>query len=263
MPYRIDVSRPSATATDILIELGALDIEEGPDGLAALIPDAVAAETVRAALAPSAVRVSPAVGRDDGSVWTLTPRAVRVGAFTFIPADAHQDGEAIRLADGPAFGTGLHPTTALCLEAIAELVGAGQPARMLDVGTGSGILALAALRLGVPDVTGVEVDVEALAVAAGNARLNGVADRLTLLPGGPEGVDGTWPLVVANIRAGELMALAPVLTRRVASGGTLVLSGIPQSAAGEVEQSYRRLGMTTAVVTERDGWVALALRPSW
>ena len=96
-----------------------------------------------------------------------------------------------------------------------------------------------------------------------NAALNDVADRLTLLRGGPERVEGLWPLVVANIRAGELMALAPALTRRVASGGSLVLSGIPQAAADEVEQSYRRLGMTTAVVTERDGWVALALRPSW
>lgn len=263
MPYRVDVGEPHAAAAERLIDLGALDIEEGPEGLAALIPDAVAAERVRAALAPSAVRVSPAVGRDDGSVWTLTPRAVRVGAFTFIPADGHQDGEAIRLANGPAFGTGLHPTTALCLDAIAEISGVELPARMLDVGTGSGILALAALHLGVPQATGVEVDPGALTVATENARLNGVAERLTLLPGGPERVDGTWPLVVANIRAGELMALAPVLARRVASGGTLVLSGIPQSAAGEVEQSYRRLGMTTAVVTERDGWVALALRPSW
>jgi ribosomal protein L11 methyltransferase len=188
---------------------------------------------------------------------------VRVGVFTFIPAPGPAAGDAIRLIDSPAFGTGLHPTTALCLEAIAELTAAGRPARMLDIGTGSGILALAALHLGVPQVTGVDVDAGALEVAGENAALNGVADRLTLLRGGPDVVEGLWPLVVANIRAGELMALAPALTRRVASGGTLVLSGIPQSAAGEVEQSYRRLGMTTAVVTERDGWVALALGPSW
>lgn len=263
MPYRIDVSRPSAIAVDLLIELGALDVEQAPAGLAALMPDAVTAGTVVAALAPATVRVSAAVGRDDGSVWTLAPRPVRVGALNFIPATAQAERDAIRLVDGPAFGTGLHPTTALCLEAIAELTETGGPARMLDVGTGSGILALTALHLGVPQVTGVEVDAEALAVAAKNAALNGVADRLTLLRGGPDVVEGMWPLVVANIRAGELIALAPALTRRVASGGSLVLSGIPRSATDEVEQSYRRLGMTTAVVTERDGWVALALRPSW
>lgn len=263
MPYRVDIAFPPSGGADTLIELGALDVEQTPAGLAAVMPDAVAADTVEAALAPATVRVSAAVGRDDGSVWTLAPSPVHVGGLTFMPATAQTDGAAIQLADGPAFGTGLHPTTALCLEAIAELIAADGPARMLDVGTGSGILALAALRFGVAQVTGVEVDADALAVAAENAALNGVADRLTLLRGGPDVVDGMWPFVVANIRAGELMALAPVLTRRVASGGTLVLSGIPQSAAGEVEQSYRRLGMTTAVVTERDGWVALALRPSW
>jgi ribosomal protein L11 methyltransferase len=263
MPYRVDIARPSAFAGDRLIELGALDIEAGTKSLAALMPDAVAVDVVRAALAPAAIRVSPAIGRDDGSVWRLAPRPVRVGGFSFLPATAEAAPVSIRLVDSPAFGTGLHPTTALCLTAIKALMEDAVPTRLLDVGTGSGILALAALHLGVPHVTGLEIDPAALAVAEENARLNDVAERLTLLPGGPEAVDGMWPLVVANIRAGELMELAAVLTRRVASRGCLVLSGIPASAAGEVEERYQRQGMTSAVVTEQDGWVALAMQPSW
>jgi len=263
MPYRIDVTCSAANAPEILIDLGALDIEPAGEGLAALMPDAVPVEVVRAALAPAVLGVSPAVGRDDGSVWRLVPRAVRVGSLHVLPATAAPAAGAIRLVDGEAFGTGLHPTTALCLDAIEALTGDRLPGRMLDVGTGSGILALAALHLGVPHATGVEIDAAALPVAAANARLNGVTDRLTLVRGGPQVVDGMWPLVVANIRAGELMELAPTLTRRVASRGCLVLSGIPASAADEVARSYQRYGMTSAVVTVQDGWVALTLQPSW
>jgi len=199
MPYRVDVTHPAANASETLIDLGALDIEPAGDDLAAVMPDAVSEETVRAALAPAAIRVSPAVGRDDGSVWRLVPREVRVGAFRFIPATAPAAAGAIRLVDGDAFGTGLHPTTALCLEAIETLAGDVPPGRMLDVGIGSGILALAALRLGVPHVTGLEIDPAASMVAAENARLNGVAERLTLMDGGPESVDGMWPLTHAVV----------------------------------------------------------------
>ncbi len=263
MPYRIDVSHAAATAADLLIELGALDVESGAKSLAALMPDSIPADQVEAALAPAVVRVSQAIGRDDGSVWRLSPRPFRVGPLSFVPAPTPAAGRAIQLVDGPAFGTGLHPTTALCLDAITDLVGDTPPARILDIGTGSGILALAALELGVARATGVEIDAAALAVAEENARLNQVVDRLTLIRGGPDAVEGMWPLVVANIRAGELIELAATVARRVSSRGSLVLSGIPHSAAREVEQSYLRRGMTNAVVTEQDGWVALTMRPSW
>lgn len=263
MPYRIDLVRAPAGAADLLIDLGALDLEVSGTSLAALLPDAIEPASVERALAPATVTVSAATGRDDGSVWTLRPRPVRVGSLVFIPADAPAGEAGIRLADGPAFGTGLHPTTVLCLEAIDAACAEAPPARMLDVGTGSGILALAAVRLGVPQVTGVEIDPAAVEVARGNARLNGWEDRITIRPGGPDAAEGMWPLVVANIRAGELIELAPALARRTASRGRLVLSGIPRSAADQVEQAYRRTGMSAAVVTERDGWVALDCQPSW
>lgn len=114
-----------------------------------------------------------------------------------------------------------------------------------------------------PRVCGVDIDADALQVAAENTRLNNFGDRLFLVRGGPDAVRGVWPLVVANIRAAELMELAPTLVRRIASGGRLVLSGIPQSAAPEVERIFRRLGMKLVSRDGRDGWSALVLAPSW
>ena len=150
MPFRVDVRDPPGDALDRLVSLGALDVELTSGGLAALMPDGVDAESLHTALGAASVSVSPATGRDDGSVWILRPRSVRVGRLVLQPAHMPPQPGALRLSDGPAFGTGLHPTTALCLEALEELLDLGIPPSMLDVGTGSGVLALAALIAGVP-----------------------------------------------------------------------------------------------------------------
>ena len=181
--------------------------------------------------------------------------------MSIVPADGPTVPGALRLADGAAFGTGLHATTALCLEALEDILDAEMPDRMLDVGTGSGVLALAALRRGMRRA--LDIDDDALCVAARNGRLNGAAARLWLVRGGPEAVLGLWPLVVANIRAAELMELAQPIASRVASRGRVVLSGMPQSVTPDVEHAYRRLGMATVSAAERDGWSALVLRPTW
>lgn len=263
MPYRVDLSRPPRHAADVLIELGALDVEPGPAGLAALMPDAVPPADVAAALGGARLRVTPAVGRDDGSVWTLSPRVVQVGALSIRPATLPAAAASVRLVDSPAFGTGLHPTTALCLEWLETLICEAPPACLLDVGTGSGILALAALCFGVPRATGLEIDEPSLGVAAENARLNQMSERLALLRGGPEVVEGVWPLVAANIRSAELIELAPLLARRTASRGRIILSGIPSAVAAEVEAAYVRVGMVPAGASERGGWTALVVQPSW
>ena len=263
VPYRIDLCHPSGEALDTLVALGALDVESADGALAALMPDMVSAADVARALGLTAVRVSPAVGRDDESVWTLSPRPVRTRTLQFVPSSLPAVPGALRIADGPAFGTGLHPTTALCLEALEDLLDVATPVRALDVGTGSGILALAALQRGVPRVVGVDIAAEALQVAAENRRLNNFADRLSLVRGGPDAVRGSWPFVVANIRGAELMELASTLVRRIASGGRLVLSGIPRSAAPEVERAYQRLGMRQVSSDARDGWAAIVLLPTW
>jgi ribosomal protein L11 methyltransferase len=252
VPYRIDL----ATATDDLIarliDLGALDAEVSHDGsLAAVMPDSVTPEQLASMPGIEQLAVSAATGRDDGSVWVINVRPVRVGLHT------------VKLVDAPAFGTGVHPTTALCLEAIKEIVSVALPNSLLDVGTGSGVLALAALMLGVPRATGIDVDLRALDVASENARVNELGDRLELIHGGPAAAAGRWPLVVANVLAAPLIEMAPELVRRVGHRGQLVLSGVASSMEREVERGYSRLGMRPAQVKSRSGWVALVLDASW
>ena len=264
MPYRIDVPRAGGPVLDRLVELGALDVEPLPGGgIAALMPDSVAPEQVALAIGIGDLSVSSAVGRDAGSVWILSPRPTRIGSLRIVPAHAAAEPGALRLTDSAAFGTGRHPTTAMCLEAIEEAVQPAPPGALLDVGTGSGVLALAALLMGVPRALGLDVDAEALRVAAENARLNALDGRLQLVCGGPDAVAGTWPLVVANVLAAPLVELAPVLVRRVGHHGRLVLSGIPSSIGPDVERAYRRLGMQRVRAQSRAGWSALVLQASW
>jgi len=122
---------------------------------------------------------------------------------------------------------------------------------------------LGALLLGVPQATGLDIDADALAVAAENARLNHLADRLHLIHGGPGAVDGNWPLVVTNILAAPLIEMAPALVRRVQSRGRLILSGIPSSLESEVWQAYRHRGMRHLESRTRTGWTVLIAQASW
>ena len=260
----MDVTRADDGALDCLVELGALDVERSPDGgIAALMPDGVAPEQVARALGVDDLSISPAVGRDAGSVWTLSPRPTRIGRLRIVPAHAGAEPGALRLTDSAAFGTGLHPTTAMCLEAIEEALQPSPPGALLDVGTGSGVLALAALLMGVPRALGLDLDVEALRAAAENARLNALDRRLQLACAGPDAVAGTWPLVVANLLAAPLVELAPVLVRRVGHHGRLVLSGIRSSVEPNVDRAYRRLGMQHVRAQSRAGWSTLVLQASW
>jgi ribosomal protein L11 methyltransferase len=263
LPYRIDITNAPADALDRLMHLGALDVEAIDGRLAAIMPDSVAADAIASTLGVNSVTVSPAVGRDDQSVWMLSPGAVRVGRLLIVPEGVAAPAGALRLIDSAAFGTGLHPTTALCVEALEQALDVAKPDNVLDVGTGSGVLALAALLRGVPRVVALDIDADAIGVAARNARLNGVDDRLHLVHGGPDAVGGTWPLVLANVLAAPLVEMAPVLVRRIRHHGRLVLSGIPGSVASEVEQAYRRLGMRTVDHQSRGGWDVLVLEASW
>lgn len=263
VPYRLDFPAPPTDALDRLVALGALDLEVIDGVLAAILPDRVSLDEVGYALEGTPMTASAATARDDGSVWILRPRPVRVGSLLLVPGDAAPVAGALRLIDGPAFGTGLHPTTALCLELLDDMLNGEPPARVLDVGIGSGILALAALLKGVPEAVGVDIDRGAIADSAENARLNGLEGRLTLVHGGPEAVAGTWPLVVANVLPAPLIEMASPVTHRVSHRGRVVLSGIHQSMAQEVERAYVRLGMRRTRAETRDGWTALVLDASW
>ena len=245
------------------MRLGALDIEAVGEGVAAILPDGVTPESVAAVLGIDGVAVSPAAARDNGSVWLLSPRAIRVGSILVAPPGGTAAPGTLRLNDSQAFGTGHHPTTALCVEALEEILATEQFASILDVGTGSGILALAGLTLGVRGAVGLDIDAAALEIAAENARLNHMEDRLQLVLGGPDAVEGNWPLVVANVLAAPLIEMAPAIVRRLGRRGRLILSGISWSLESEVRRAYEHLGVRHTGSKTRAGWVVVKVQASW
>ncbi|HXU56693.1 MAG TPA: 50S ribosomal protein L11 methyltransferase [Casimicrobiaceae bacterium] len=166
------------------------------------------------------------------------------------------DPQAINLELDPglAFGTGSHPTTRLCLRWLAANLVPGQS--VLDYGCGSGILAIAAAKLGAAAVAGTDVDPQAIEASRANAARNGVRARFVLPDAlAPDPVD----VIVANILANPLRLLAPVLAARVRHGGAIVLSGILEDQVAAVRGAYRRWFKLAAWGTD-DGWVALTGR---
>jgi ribosomal protein L11 methyltransferase len=165
----------------------------------------------------------------------------------------------IVLDPGMAFGTGTHPTTSLCLAALSDLLSARPGARVLDVGTGSGLLAIAARKLGAGVVAGNDNDPVAVQVARENAALNGV--ELDLNERGVGQQHGPFELVLANILANTLVALAPALAAQLAPGGVVLLSGILTPQEEEVRAAYLEAGLVPLPGGDRrDGeWSLLAM----
>ena len=156
------------------------------------------------------------------------------------------------ITPGIAFGTGTHATTQLCLAQLDAQKLKGRT--VLDWGCGSGILAVAALRLGAATATGVDLDPKALLASRKNATLNGVADALSVCQ--PEGVNDReqYDIVVANILAGTIMDLAPTLDRHLAPSGILILSGILVAQAARVQASFAQYNLT---LSRREEWACL------
>ena len=179
--------------------------------------------------------------------WLDQFRPMRFGNRTFIvpwnhelPEEASGDAAAVvRLDPGLAFGSGTHPTTALCLRWLDGLADAGELAgrTVLDFGCGSGILALAALKLDAASAVGVDNDPQALIASADNAARNAVGDRLSVFLPEDEPV-ARYPIVVANILASALDALAETLADRVAPGGRIALSGILHGQEADLLERY-------------------------
>lgn len=160
----------------------------------------------------------------------------------------------IRLDPGLAFGTGTHPTTRMCLRWIASHGGVGQPAltRVLDYGCGSGILAIGAAKFGATDIDAVDIDLAAVESTV----LNAQANHVTLRAGLPETASGVYQTVLANILATPLKVLAPLLWSRVATGGSLVLAGILERQADELQAAYAPYCRLTVADAE-DGWILM------
>ena len=195
--------------------------------------------------------------------WLKDFRPMRFGQRLWIcpggmtpPPEATPPPEIVWLDPGLAFGTGTHATTALCLEWLdgASLAGT----RVLDVGCGSGILAIAALRLGAARAHGLDIDPQALIATADNAGRNGVSARLSMA-----GADAPWgagyDVVLANLLAEPLVTLAPAIAAACRPGGSIVLSGLLSAQADSVTAAYVAW-FDMEVPRERDGWVGLVGR---
>ena len=294
MPYlalRFDADGDAADAwTDALLDAGALSVEvtdpragtadETPlygepgepvgghwpvNRITALFGAGTDPATALAAAGKALQRTAPAHER-----WTVADQDwVRATQAQFAPIRitgrrwvvpswcTPPDPGAINLTLDPglAFGTGSHPTTRLCLAWLAASLRGGE--RVLDYGCGSGILAIAAAKLGAGEVVGVDVDPQAIMASRINAERNGVAATFALsdelAPSGAAGFD----VVIANILANPLKLLAPALAGRVGSGGRIVLSGVLAAQADDVAGAYARW-FNIASWQGEGGWVALA-----
>jgi ribosomal protein L11 methyltransferase len=206
---------------------------------------------------------------DWAEAWKASFPVLRVGRRLVIRPTWRRhrrqpDDVVLALDPGMAFGTGLHPTTRLCLAALETLAdrGAIDGVRVLDVGCGSGILAIAAVKLGAAEAVGVDTDPIAIESTLGNAGRNRLARRIRARVGSLPSGEPPFDVVLANLIAGLLVPLAGDLHDELRPGGTLVASGIFIDREGEVRSAFEAAGL---VVTERSAegdWVALtATRP--
>jgi ribosomal protein L11 methyltransferase len=205
----------------------------------------------------------------DETDWTEAWKAgyvtQRVGRMVIVPSwteeELRPDEVALRLDPGMAFGTGLHPTTRGCLRFLQSI--GPMPPQVLDIGSGSGILALAALRLGAERARCLDTDPVAVEATLANAARNGLAARVVAercsLPATPGG-DERYPLVLANLVAAVLIELAPALAAHVAPGGRLIAGGIIDSRAPEVEAALLAAGFRVERRDEGGEWITLLLR---
>lgn len=203
----------------------------------------------------SAIRIEEVAEQDWVRLTQAQFEPIRItDALWIVPSwHAAPNPEATNLVLDPglAFGTGSHPTTRLCLEWLCANIRGGE--NVLDYGCGSGILGIAAARLGADPVMGVDIDDNALIAARDNADNNQVSMALRHTR---ESLDETFDVVVANILTNPLCVLAPLLAARVAPGGHIVLSGVLASQAEEVIAAYAPY-LSLHVGATHDGWVRL------
>jgi ribosomal protein L11 methyltransferase len=269
--------------TNLAWELGALGVveEEEPGRgarLRAFFPETIAAsaleESVRRYLdglralgfAPAAdVRIAALADENWADAWRVhfKPRAVGRRLLIAPPWDlpAPNGRIVIEIEPGRAFGTGHHGTTAGCLEALEAAIERDPPSRMLDLGTGSGILAIAAARLGVASVLAVDDDPDAVACAMANAARNHVSDRVRCaLADAATLREPRAPLVVANLLSAAHRRLAAQYLRSLTPGGTLLLGGILDAEAADLGGALADHGLIHRASRSVEGWTTLELR---
>ena len=268
--------RPTRLLRDPRDELVAREDPSAPYELTAHLPDDEAAgeaidRTKRALWHLQAFGLRPIgtlqVRSVEDSDWTEAWKAgyepQRIGRLLVVPSwlepPPGTEDVVLRLDPGMAFGTGIHPTTRACL---TLLQGVGpMPPRVLDVGSGSGILGLAALALGAGRVDAIDTDPIAVQATLANAAANGMSDRLSARSGSLDAAPAhPYPLVLANLVAAVLVALAPRLAAHTAGAGTLLASGIIAERAEEVVTALTATGLVEEERLDDSEWVSLRMR---
>lgn len=213
------------------------------------------------------VRTRELIEEDWADRWKVHFKPLRVGKYflicpTWEEFDPGVQDRMIRMDPGRAFGTGHHETTRLCLEWLEDWAAEHTVGTMslLDLGTGSGILAMAGALLGFGTIVGVDNDDEAVEVARENIAVNGLSERITLMVGSLGDLEEPFDMVVANIQAGPLVSMAQPLTQKLRSGGVLVLSGILVEQEQDVQSAFEALSLSP-IDRRTDGeWCLLAFR---
>lgn len=222
---------------------------------------------------PSAVKVRSIADRDWMKRWRSFFKPSQLGRGIIVKPSwidlSSRDMIVIDIEPGMAFGTGTHATTRLCLRAL-ERAFAGEygllprdehpPHSVLDVGMGSGILMIAAAKLGARNVLGIDVEQRAVENARQNVRINGLRGRVRMRKATVSEIGGRFDLVVANIDAKTIKEMRSRLMDRVAAGGILVLSGFSRREAGPLSKDFRDGSFTLAEVAQEKGWACVVLR---
>ena len=198
------------------------------------------------------------------NAWKKYYHAMDIGQrLAIVPGWETYDTDriVITMDPGMAFGTGTHETTSLCLETLDSLVKGGE--RVLDIGTGSGILAIAALKLGAEVAEGVDIDPMCVRTAGENTARNGVADRFKVLVGDlSDKASGQYDIITANIVAAAILSLAPHVPVLMAPGARFIASGIIDERRDEVLTGLKAAGLTPIEVKEKRGWVCIICKKS-
>ncbi len=210
-------------------------------------------------LTPDRFRVEILEDKDWVRAWMDQFQPMRFGQRLWIVPSWHTppDPDAVNLLldPGMAFGTGTHPTTAMCLRWLDANAPVDQT--VIDYGTGSGILAIAAARLGARETWGTDIDPQAIQASQKNAERNDVTINLALVKDFETAPPPPAHLVLANILAGPLKELAPTLAGHLQPGGTLVLSGLLEHQAAELIDTYARHDISLSLTDTQDGWALL------
>ncbi|MFB6098859.1 MAG: 50S ribosomal protein L11 methyltransferase [Salinibacter sp.] len=209
---------------------------------------------------PDALSIRPLAAKNWNAVWEETLSPVRAGSFLICPSSAevpsaHTDATVLRIDPEMSFGTGHHATTQLALALLTDALAPGD--RVLDVGTGTGVLAIAACRTGAAEALGVDTNPEAVRNARKNARRNDVAACVTVEEGSVEAVPDTrYDLVAANITRRILLDLLPDLRPHLAERGRLLLSGVLRTHRDSVLDAAASYDLVLDAERSESGWWA-------